>query len=153
MGDNRQLQLFATNHTTLLINDASQLATITIMNLSKAVTSSNNLLAYRPRYADQHNSYLAGAFINLEGAFPCLQSLNGYFPICQVLSDEEDGFRSGKALIVSSDSGNHFRIFSSTSNILTYGIAIQGCPEFTIPCFPTYHSLSIACYLPRAHCS
>jgi hypothetical protein len=36
---------------------------------------------------------------------------------------------------------------------LTYGIGIQECPEFTTSCFPAYHSLSVACYLPRGVCS
>jgi hypothetical protein len=33
------------------------------------MTSSNNLLAYRPRFANYHSSDLAGAFINMEGGF------------------------------------------------------------------------------------
>ena len=100
------------------------------------MTSSNNLLAYRPRFADTHNSNLApGVFINMEGVFPCLQSLSNYVPICQVFSDEEDGFRGGRALIGAGDGGNHFRVFSTTSDILTYGVAVQDCPEFNATCF------------------
>ena len=59
MDVNRQLKLFASNHTTLQINDATQLAVITITDSSRPVTSSNNMLAYRPRFADNHNSNLA----------------------------------------------------------------------------------------------
>ena len=149
----RQLKLFASNHTTLQENDATELATISLSNPSQAVTSSNNLLAYRPRFTDGHNSNLAGVFINMEGVFPCIQSLSIYIPICQVFSHEDDGFRRGKALIGAGDSGNSLRVFSSTSNILTYGIAVQECPEFTASCFPTLQSLVVACYLPRAACS
>ena len=150
---NNQLKLLASNHTTLQTGDSTQLAAITIADSSRAVTSSNNLFAYRPRFSDDHRSNLAGAFINLEGVFPCLQSLSSYYPICQVFSEEEDGFRNGKVVIGSGDSGNTFRVFSSTSSILTFGIAIQGCPEFTSSCFPANHGFSVACYLPRAACS
>ena len=148
MNENRQLKLHAKNHTTLQNSEATELATISLSNPSQAVTSSNNLLAYRPQFADAHNSSLAGVFINLESVFPCLQSLSSYNPICQVFSHEEDGFRGGKALISAGDGGNHFRVFSATSNILTYAVAIQECPEFTTTCFPTYQSFVVACYLP-----
>jgi hypothetical protein len=154
MNGSRQLKLFASNHATLQESDSTELATISLSNPSQAVTSSNNLLAYRPRFSsDRHNSNLAGVFINMEGVFPCLQSLSDYYPICQVFSEEEDGFRNGKALIGAGDIGNHFRVFSNNSDILTYGIVIQECPEFNSTCFPTYHSFTVACYLPRAACS
>ena len=154
MNVNRQLRMFALNLTTLQTSDSTVLAAVSLSNPSLNSTSSNNLLAYRPRFnGDLHSSNLAGVFINLEGVFPCLQSLHSYYPVCQVFSNEEDGFRSGKALIGAGDFGNNFRIFSSTSNILTYGVAIQDCPEFIPTCFPIFHSFSIACYLPRAVCS
>ena len=153
MYGNRQLKLFAVNHTTLQESDSTELATVSLTNSSQAVTSSNNLLAYRPWFADIHNSNLAGAFVNLEGVFPCLQSLSNYHPICRVLSEEEDVFRGEKAFIGASDVGNDIRVFSSTSNILTYGVAIQECPEFTTSCLPAYHNFMVACYLPRAACS
>lgn len=154
MNGNRQLKLFASNHRTLQESDATELATVSLPNPSQAVTSSNNLLAYRPRFTgDLHSSNLAGVFINMEGVFPCLQPLSSYYPICQVFSEEEDGFRSGKALIGAGDIGNHFRVFSTTSDILTYGIAIQDCPEFNTTCFPTFHSFIVSCNLPRVACS
>ena len=154
MDNNRQLKLFMSNHTTLLEIDSTQLAAISLTDPSQAVTSLNNLLAYRPRFADGHNSNLAGVFINMEGVFPCLQPLSGYFPVCQAFSEEDDGFRNGKALIGAGDIGNGLRVFNpSSSNILTYGIAIQNCPEFTTECFPTSNSFSVACYLPRAACT
>ena len=153
MSSHRQLLLSATNHSTLQYSDSMRLAQITISDSSQNQTSSNNLLAYRPRYNDGHGSNLAGIFINLEGVFPCLVPLTNYYPICHVFTEEEDGFRNGKALIDAGDIGNNLRIFSSSSNILTYGLAIQQCPEFNTTCFPEYLSFSVACYLPRSACS
>ena len=153
MDSSRLLVLFRANHATLQTNDSTELASVSLTDPSQAVTSPNNLLSYQPRFADRQNSGLAGIFINMEGVFPCLQSLSDYVPICQVFSDEEDGFRGGKALIGAGDIGNHFRVFSSTSDILTYGVAIQDCPEWTTSCFPIQHSFNVACYLPRTTCS
>ena len=153
MNNNRRLRLLAANHSTLLGTDGRLLANISVSNPSQGTTSPNNLLAYRPRFDDHHNSDLAAIFINLEGVFPCLESLNNYNPICRVFTEEEDGFRNGRAFIDAGDVGNNFRIFSSSANILTYGIAIQECEEFNTSCFPAYHSLTVACYLPRATCS
>ena len=153
MSTNRQLLLYATNHSTLLVSDSMQLAQVTILDSSQGQTSSNNLLAYRPRYNDYHNTNLAGVFINLEGVFPCLAPLTNYYPICRVFTEEEDGFRDGRALIDSGDIGNHLQVFSSSTNILTYGIAIQQCPEFNTTCFPEHHSFTVVCYLPRSACS
>ena len=44
MDVNQQLKLFASNHTTLQVNDATQLAAITITDSSRPVTSSNKIL-------------------------------------------------------------------------------------------------------------
>ena len=151
MDATRRLTLLMRNHTTL--TTSTPLANVSISNPSEAVTSSNNLLAYRPRFSDIHNSNLAAIFINVEGVFPCIQSLSGYLPICSTYTEEDDGFRGGKALLSSADIGNQFRIFSSSDDILSYGVAIQDCPEFTNECFPSYHSFTIICYLPRAACS
>ena len=152
--NHRLLKLVAIDHSTLQAKDARWLATISLLNSSQGATSPNNLLAYRPRFNDLHGSGLAAIFINLEGVFPCLEPLHDYYPICHVFTDEEDGFRDGRAVIDSGDDGRNFRIFnSSAANILTYGIAIHDCPEFNTTCFPTYHSFSVACYLPRAACS
>ena len=85
-----------------------RLTILSVSNPSQAATSSNNLLAYRPRFSAHHRSNLARAFINIEGVFPCIQSLPSYNPICQVFSEEEDSFRSGKALIGAGDMGNQF---------------------------------------------
>ena len=154
MSSTRQLQLYSLNRSlTFDYSNKTLLATVVVTNGSQAATSSNSLLAYRPSYSDLHNSNLAGIFINLEGVFPCIVPLNKYIPICHLSSAEEDGFRHGKALIGSGDTGNHFQIFSSTTNILTYGIAVQGCPQLNNTCFPSYQEISVVCYLPRAACS
>ena len=153
MNSNRQLQLYAANHSTLQTSDSTLLAGVTISDSSQVQTSSDNLLAYRPRYSDYHNTNLAGVFINLEGVFPCLAPFPHYNPICHVFTEEEDGFRNGRALIDAGDIGNHLQVFSSSSNTLTYGIAIQECPEFNTNCFPDHLSFSVVCYLPRKVCS
>ena len=152
LSQTRQLQLYSLNHSTFDYSSETLLATVSVADGSQAATSSNNLLAYRPRYNDLHNSNLAGIFINLEGVFPCIVPLTNLFPIiCHLSSGEEDGFRGGKALIGSSDRGNNFNMFGSTN--FTYGIAVQGCPELNNTCFPTFLEISVVCYLPRAACS
>ena len=149
MSETRQLQLYSLNHSTFDYSSETLLATVSIADGYQAATSSNNLLAYRPNFKNN----LAGIFINLEGVFPCIVPLTNLFPIiCHISSGEEDGFRGGKALIGSGDRGNNFQIFSSTDNIFTYGIAVQDCPLLNAACFPTYHEISVVCYLPRAAC-
>ena len=148
--NSRELTLLAANHSTLLFSDYSELAQISISDSSQAATSSNNLLAYRPRFSDSHSSNLAGVFINLEGVFPCLEQVTTYNPICRVFTEDEDGFRNSKAIIEGADS--RFGVFSS-SRIATFGFAIQDCPELTTSCFPNYQSLAVVCYLPRPLCS
>ena len=153
LGDYRLLMLHATNLSTLLVTDAILLDQMSIYWSNRNATSLNNLLAYRVRYNDDHYSSLAAIFINLDGVFPCLAPLSDYRPICKIYSNEEDGFRGGKAIIGAGDSGNSFRIFSTWADIKTYGIAIQNCPEITPSCIPSWHKISLACYLPRAACS
>ena len=154
MSTSRRLRLFVANHSTLQATDSKQLAQITISDSSQDQTSPNNLLAYRPRYNDGHNSNLASVFINLEGVFPCLATLTSYFPICGVFTEEEDGFRNGKVFIDSGDIGNNFRVaIQHLQQHSDLWYCNPNCPEFDATCFPTYHSLSVACYLPRAACS
>ena len=149
--EDRRVYLSMRNQTTL--TSTTLLADINLSNSAVDVTSSNNLFAYRPRYNDAHGSNLAAIFINLEGVFPCIQSLSDYAPVCSAQTEEDDGFRGGKALLNTADIGSQLRIFSSSSNILTYGIAIQDCPEFTTACLHSYQSFTIVCYLPREACS
>ena len=87
----RKLQLVGPNGTAL--------AGIWITNPSLSTTSSNSILAYHPRYKDYHNSGLAGIFVNIKKVFPCLKKLSGnYPPSCTTVTDEEDGFKKGKAI-------------------------------------------------------
>ena len=86
MDATRRLTLLIRNHT--ILTASTPLANVSISNPSEALTSSNNLLAYRPRFSDIHNSNLATIFINLEGVLPCIQSLSGYLPICSTYTEE-----------------------------------------------------------------
>ena len=153
MDDGRVLRLHSTNHSTLRERDFTEIAVIRVSSPSQSVTSSNNLLAYRPRFNGFHSSGLGAIFINIEGVFPCVAPLTDYYPICSIFSEEEDGFRNGMTFLSSSDMGNHIQVFSTNNDIQTYGIAVQHCPELNTTCFPTYVSVQIACYLPRGACS
>ena len=120
----------------------TKIAEVSIANPSSPSTSSNNLLAYRPRFNDWHSSNLAGIFINAK-------ELTCGSRMCKILADEEDGFNDGQVLIGAGDRGNDFRVFNSSKHIPTYGFAIKGCPVFNNSCLPTYISIIIACYVPR----
>ena len=124
---------------------------VSISDPSQAVTSSNNLVAYRPRYNDYHRSGLGAMFLNIPGIFPCMLS-QSFHPLCGLLTAEEDGFNGGRSFIQASDVGNNFRIFNSTTDIPTYGLALEGCAEFTAACWPTYAGVGIFCLLPRHLC-
>lgn len=119
------------------------------------MTSSNNLVAYRPRFVDYHRSYLGAVFLNMEGMgiFPCLRSSASGTPKCGLLTSEEDGFFQGRSFIQAADTGNTFHVFSSTSEIKTYGFALEGCPELTSSCFREYAKIAIFCLLPRPQCA
>ena len=119
-----------------------EIAKVSLVNPSLSITSSNKLLAYRPRYIDSHGSNLAAIFLNAK-------KLTCGSKMCKILPDEEDGFNKGKAIIEAGDNGNNFRVFNSTTNIPTYGFAIQDCPEMNLNCLPTWYSFNIVCYVPR----
>lgn len=129
------------------------LASINLGTGANPVTSGNGIFAYRPRFQDRQNSGLAAFFVNLEAVFPCLAPLTDYYPICRVYTDEDDGFRRGRDLIDTADTGNDIRVFSTTDTILTYGVAIQNCPILNTDCWSHYTSLSVVCLLPRGPCS
>ncbi len=93
-------------------------ASVSLVEPSKADTSTNNLLAYRPRY----NSGLAAVLINLNGLFPCIQGRPVERPLCFRVTYEEDGFNQGKAILETADGGNHFRVWAGEK--LTYAFAI-----------------------------
>ena len=127
------------------------IAEISISNPSEPSTSANNILAYRPNYADFHRSGLAAVFLNIEQIFPCASR---QAPICRIFTYKEDGFRDGKAIIEAGESGNNFYIFSSTEDIRTYGFAFQGCEKLngTNGCMPIHFNTAITCQLPRNTC-
>ena len=131
---------------------SGQRVSITLSNTSQAVTSVDNLLAYRPRYADYHNSGLAAVFLNMEAIFSCTMSTPGD-PQCGLLTFEEDGFFGGRSFVQAADRGNNFRIFNSTEQIKTYGLALQGCSEWTPTCVPVFAQVTVFCLLPRQHCA
>ena len=127
------------------------IAEISVADPSEPSTSTNNTLAYRPNSTEFHQSGLAGVFLNFEEIFPCA---SGQFPICRTFTYEEDGFKNRKAIIEAGDSGNHFRTFSSTRDIKTYGFAFQGCSQLNglNGCMPEYFEMAITCQLPRESC-
>ena len=129
-----------------------RLAEISISNPALASTSSNNLLAYRPNYNDAHagNSNLGIVFLNLNGIFPCVPP-HTRIP-CSFVALEEDAFNGGHVFLQAIDQGNDFRIFSTTVNLYTYGIAIQGCSQLTTSCWPTWLERGVTCQLPRQYC-
>ena len=131
----------------------AKITEISIANPSQPSTSADNTLAYRPNFADLHQSGLAGVFLNLEKLFPCA-SMDDKYPLCSTFTFEEDGFRDGKAIIETEDIGNNLRVFSSTENINTYGFAFQGCGELNgrNGCMPKYFQISITCQLSRKAC-
>ena len=125
-------------------------AQLSILN-SSAPEISNNLLAYYPNYTDTHTSGIAALFFNLVVAFPCLNALSSYPPICKVFTFDDDGFHNGRAIIEASDTGNNLSIFNGTVKGV-FGFGFSGCPEFTEDCYPRFAEYIVACYLPRNIC-
>ena len=124
-----------------------QLEELSLSNISVAVTSPNNILAYRPRFKVN----LAALFFNMDAIFPCIESAH-YNPTCGILTHEEDVFVRGHSYLQAADSGNTLRIFSSTEYIRTYGFAIEGCAEFSPSCFHVHIAFTLFCLLPREQC-
>lgn len=144
----RNVFLYRHNTTTLNLANQMFLARLSLSNPSINVVEPTNQLAYRPRFSANHGSNLAVMFINIEAIFPCVANID-YNAICRVFTDEDDGFRGGRAIIDSGDNGNSFRgVFSLTTE--QYGFAFQGCQEFNTTCFPSYHSFNIVCHLPAS---
>ena len=122
-------------------------------NFNSSVSNiSNNLLAYAPNFRDAHRSGIAALMINMVEAFPCINSLSSYLPVCKVFTYEDDGFRGGRAIIEASDSGNSFRsIFTGTlKGVFAFGFA--NCTELNLDCFPRFVEYVVSCYLPRNVC-
>lgn len=89
---------------------------------SSTNASSNNLLAYYPNYRDAHRSGLAAMFINMPVAFPCLEGVSSYLPVCKVFTYEDDGFRGGRAII---EVGNGFPGVFSGPQKGVFALALQ----------------------------
>ena len=121
---------------------------LSIANTSNEYTSANNIIAYRPRYNDHHNSSLAILFFNLEAAFPCLRR---NLPPCSLFTHEEGGFLRGRPLIQAADAGNNLRIFGSW--VMTFGFGFAGCSTFANWCVPNDFELSLVCLLPGNDCT
>ena len=143
---NRNVYLRRVNTTTLLVGQSQALAQLSLSNPNIPITV--NPLAYRPSFSGNHNSRLGTLFVNIESVFPCVANID-YNAICRVYTEEDDGFRGGRAVLDSGDDGNTFRIFGT--NIETYGFAFQNCQTLNTTCFPSYHSFTIVCHLP-ANC-
>lgn len=73
-------------------------------------------------------------FVNniIEQLFPCTAGwLLEYYPVCKLVTYEDNGFRRGHAVIDTADRGNDIHVFSDT-NIATYGFAFTGCPILSL---------------------
>lgn len=146
---NLTIRLLTPQHELFLI------ASFSIDDPSLPVTSSNNLLAYRPDFQDRHDSgglQLGVIFLNLNGIFPCVPS--GVHIPCGLVTMEEDGFFGGRYFVQAADSGNHIQIFGFTEPdfVFTYGLAVQGCSQLTADCWPSYADKGVTCQLPRQYC-
>ena len=129
------------------VRGTSLSASLSLSDPSQPATSSNNLLAYRPRFSGLHESGLGALFLNIQAIFPCTNRVT-----CGRVTYEEDGFNRGRPFLEAGDGGNNFRVFSSTQDIKTYGIAVEGCPELNQQCWPSYYQTEIFCLLPRERC-
>ena len=142
-----------------IFDDRGKLATISISDPSSAQISDNEFLAYIPRYEDAYGSNLAGIFINLEKVYPCIADIMNWRPECIVLSNNEPGFRNGKAILEIGNYGKRLDIFGDRTSV--FGIAIQDCPEITDECFtPSMPNgafselqIKVMCFLPSDECS
>ena len=122
------------------------LASISLSDPSVDVTSSNNLLAYRPSFADTHGSNLGAIFLNLLSIFPCTNAVTSNPMICSLATREEDGFNQGRALLAAQD--HHFDVFGTS--VLSLGIAVQECPQLDASCLPDSYTFAVTCQMPRS---
>ena len=144
-GNPRQINLRHIDSKTLVLGD--NVSSLIISDTSNHYNSDDNILAYRPHTTRFSGGNTAILFINLAAAFPCTSSLS-----CNLFTFGEGGFQFGKPFIQASDSGNHFRIFSSNQNINTYGFGVMGCATFDPNCVADFEA-SLVCLLPAGcHC-
>ena len=76
---------------------------------SVAVSSANNILAYRPNY----RSNLATILIHVEAVYPC--ATFSYQISCKLLPSEDDDFCGGQAILEAMDDGRNLGVFSGTT--------------------------------------
>ena len=146
-GTPRTVRLSLINSSTQVVQD--YISSLEIHNVSDSYTS--NDLAYRPNYSSHSGGNTAILFVNLETVIPCYQhNQNLMGSACQLFTFEENSFQFGKAFIQASDIGNHFRIFSSSQNIATYGFGVTGCNTFDRACVSDFEA-ALVCLLPPAH--
>ena len=145
-GTPRKVFLRSVDTSTLVVGRTFSI--LTIPNTSNSYTSDDNILAYRPNYSSNSGGNTAIIFINLEAAIPCYQ-VNRIGPACNLFTLEEESFQFGKAFIQAGDIGNHFRIFSNTQNIATYGFGVSGCSTFDQACVSNFE-VTLVCLLPPA---
>ena len=143
--NSRNIYLRRVNTTTLVVGQSELLAQFSLTDPTIPIDSGP--FAYRPMFSGNHNSRLGTMFINIEEVFPCVAGTD-YNAICRVFTEEDDGFRGGRAVLDSGDDGNTFRVFGITTE--TYGFAFQNCPYLNTTCFPAYHSFTIVCHLPAS---
>ena len=115
--------------------------TISLSDPTVPVTS--NLLAYRPNFADTHGSNLGAIFLNLLSIFPCSNAVTVNPMICSLANREEDGFNQGRVLIGTQDL--QYDIFGTS--VLSYGIAIQSCPQLDSSCLPDSYTFAVTCQM------
>ena len=147
MGGSRTLHLIGPN---------GEDTTVSLQDPSQDQTSADNKLAYRAAYTgDLHQSGLGSIFVNVREVFSCYKesSASGErAPICTIFTLEDDGFRKGKSWLQLGEIGNDVRVFSSSENIPTYGLAVQDCPELNEECLPTKMEIKVVCFLDPAIC-
>jgi hypothetical protein len=123
----------------------------TVINTSpsRAITSGNYILAYRPNFQDVFRSNLGTIFIHVEAVYPCATQSQQIS--CKLFPNEDDGFRGGRAIFETMDNGGHFLVFNGT----TYAFAIEGCPQINYNCYSSSINLAftLVCLVPSSVCS
>ena len=141
----RKIAIYAINLLNFDLSDP--ISSLIIQNASNSETSSDNVLAYHPRYDDKHDSNLGIIFVNLKAVFPCIPYVRA--PICHLFSSEEDGFHGGRPVIQAADIGNHLVIFGRYIPIYEFGL--QGCATIDSPCVPNIE-MELVCLVPDNDC-
>ena len=121
-------------------------STTTISSSSSvAISSGNNILAYRPNYRDN----LATILIHVEAVYPCATQY--YHISCKLLPSEDDDFRGGQAILEAMDNGGNLGVFSGT----TYAFSLQGCSQINTTCYTSglTYSFTLMCLVPSSECS